>query len=80
MFHVRDGLFFGRRADGSVRIIKMKPGYSTDFPVVYQVYPAHMYEFDITVDENSWASVVASVSSKGESNGRFYEALDFHSR
>ena len=31
-----------------------------------------------TIDRNSWASIVSSVSEGGEHDGRFYDALKFH--
>jgi len=64
-FHYNDGLYFERIADGSVRVTR-----------------ADSFEDDgeelFTVDCNSWASIVASVSEGGEHDGRFFEALRFH--
>mgnify|MGYP001566258056 CR=1 FL=1 len=75
MFHVKDNLFFGRRLDGSVRVLK--------FALPPHEYPLADGEnsaatFDITIDTGSWGSVVSSVSAKGEEDGRWYEAMDFH--
>lgn len=82
MFHYKDNLFFGRTATGHVRILKFKPlafkELGAKWPMVYEEYPVHLVELDVTIDEYSWASIVASVSEAGESGGRYYEALDFH--
>lgn len=64
-FHARDGWYFRREDDGSVRISapdSMGPGAS-------QV---------ITLDANTWASVVASVSRNGETADSFAAADRFH--
>ena len=64
-FHARDNWFFRREDDGSVRILApdtMGPG-------------AHQA---VTLDANTWASVVASVSARGETSETFQAARDFH--
>jgi len=64
-FHARDNWFFRREDDGSVRVMapdSMGPG-------------AHQV---VTLDENTWASVVASVSSGGETPESFQAAQRFH--
>lgn len=80
MFHVRDNLFFGRRADGSVRVLKFslspKDGWQGEFPRVEDQNAAAL--LDITIDADSWGSIVASVSARGEEHGRWYMAMDFH--
>lgn len=77
MFHVTDNLYFGRMPNGDVRILKFKEP-PKDWPLVYGDYEG--LETDLTVKSNHWASVVASVSVRGESNGRYYEASDFHNK
>lgn len=67
MFHFRDGLSFGRLPDGSVLISKTEPTGDVDIET-----------FRVTIDPNGWASIIASVSKGGESNGRFFEANRFH--
>lgn len=67
-FHYRDGLFFRRNEDRSVTITKMKTAHSEEKEI----------SLETTIDENSWASIIASVSEQGESNGRFYKALEWH--
>ena len=75
MFHYKDNLFFGRRSDGSVRILKFASP-PTDWPAVMNEYPDAM--FDAIVDADSWCSVVATVSVFNEQHGTFYAAKNFH--
>lgn len=67
MFHAKDGWFFNRREDGSVEI---RHNPSTQPNVNESAL--------VTFDANSWASIVSSVSAKGEEDGRYYTALAFH--
>jgi hypothetical protein len=69
MFHLRDGLFFERADNGAVRIVKTANGR---FPGDDQI------TFDITVPENEWGSVVAMVSSVGETHESWMSARAFH--
>lgn len=64
-FHWRDRIYFERTDDAAVKVT-----LGGDFD-------GGGYEL-FTIDRNSWASIVASVSDGGESNGRFYDALRFH--
>ena len=82
MFHSHDGLFFGRKANGDVRILK--------FPSKMRVYgkdneswpkaDGEYYdaELDETLDQHSWCSVIASVCGRGETGNTFDEAKRFH--
>lgn len=79
MFHVADNLFFGRRPDGSVRILRFAAERRWDdgsFPSLDQEYPEAV--LDQTVSADVWASVIASVSAQGESAGRWGLARNFH--
>ncbi len=67
-FHVQDGLYFNRLEDGSVHILKMASGHAEDEEIL----------FELTVDENVWASIISSMSKAGEGDGGFYQALHFH--
>lgn len=67
MFHWRDGLYFERAADGSVQIIKKQRSGDVEIQT-----------FEVIIDADGWASIVASVSLGGEGHGRFYEAQRFH--
>ena len=68
-FHTHDGLHFRRGDDGTVQVI---------FPVRTEgeVWPER-YE-TVTLDANTWASVVSSVSAVGENAETFRAAHDFH--
>ena len=67
MFHAKDGWFFSRLAYGKVVIEKRENAKETSPIVSYAVFTAE-----------EWASIVASVSSGGEMDGRWKNALDFH--
>lgn len=66
-FHWRDGLTFERMPDGAVKIIKRERSGDVEIPT-----------FEVVIDPDSWASIVASVSMGGEVNGRFHESRRFH--
>lgn len=77
MFHIRDNFYVGRRADGSVRIVKFKGGKAPKHtPVIDK--PVHGAVFDILLGPHEWASVIATVSHEGETAGKYLEALKFH--
>ena len=63
-FHTHSGWEWARLADGSVEIVRRNP--------VGNLLERHL----LTASE--WASVVSSMSLRGESGGRFYDALEFH--
>ena len=67
-FHYKDGLFFKRNEDNSVTIKQMKENHVDCKEVI----------FEVTIDENGWASIIASVSKGGEIDGRFYKAIEWH--
>lgn len=77
MFHWKENIFFGRKADGDVRVIAFKspPPFPPD---PHTDYPSMLTRIDLTIDAGSWASIVSSVSAQGENNMRFYDALRFH--
>ena len=58
MFHSKDGLYFERHMDGSVRVFK--EGMS------------------VTLEPAAWASVIASMSYKSETDVTFRQAYQFH--
>lgn len=68
MFHLKEGWFFERLSDGSVMVTKRKDA-GLESPIISR----------IIVPPEEWASVVASVSAGNEFNGRWKQALDFHS-
>lgn len=77
MFHWKNEIFFGRRENGDVRIIKFKE-HPIDWPDPEKIYHSSDVDFDQTIPANSWGSIVASVSLLGEEGGRWYEAMNFH--
>ncbi len=70
-FHVKDGWFFEGPGHGSpnrgVTIRKAK--YGDNGYLVFE---------EITMDADSWASVVAAVSAKGTTGDRWERARRFH--
>lgn len=67
-FHWRDGWYFRRLEDGSVRIM-------------YRDHPSSEFlAVDVTIPSPEWASIVCSVSREGETVQRWEEALNFHGR
>lgn len=69
MFHTQNGLFFHRIPEtGSVRVIKTNDDGWPD---------ADNVVMDEILTVESFASVVSSMSVRGEANGGFYAALDF---
>lgn len=68
MFHVKDGLYFERLENNSVRVVKMKTAMAD----------CEEISFEATLDRDAWASVISSVSKGGESGYRYYLGLIFH--
>jgi len=66
-FHWTNGTYFQRQRDGAVTVAKF---------VISHDNSAKEWEFTIPADE--WASIVASVSAKGEVDGRWQVAREFH--
>lgn len=75
MFHAVGGIFFGRKENGEVRILKLSDKLAY-WPLIEGKYPDA--EIDVTLPLETWASVVCSVSKRGENANRFREALNFH--
>jgi hypothetical protein len=72
VFHLKDGLCFERLADGSVRIVLTDGLAGGGFP------PPHGQAkvlFETTVNVDGFASVVASMSARGEDAGTFLDTL-----
>lgn len=70
MFHVEHGLTFERLTDGSVRIRKYREPFT--------VGSEDMVEFQVTLEPDRWASVLASLSPTGESADTYQEARKYH--
>jgi hypothetical protein len=90
MFHWKDNFYFGRLPDGFVRMVKfsaspqvmqwhnelvMKP---TEYPRVDGEFHSVEVVLDLRISPLEWASIIASMSRLGESDGRFQKALSFH--
>ena len=67
-FHAHSGWFFERLLDGGVRMSLRDPERPAD--------DGHI--IDVTFDDGTWGSIVASVSEGGETKGRWFSAMDFH--
>jgi len=63
-FHARDGWYFQRQDDGSVKI-SAAVSRSTE---------------TLTIPPNEWASIVAAVSAQGETAETYQAALSAHGR
>jgi hypothetical protein len=64
MFHVSDGLFFCKEANGAVSVVK----HDADGKEI----------FHQLIDANSWCSVIASMSAGDEVDYRWYAAKAFY--
>lgn len=65
-FHWKDNWYFERRDDGVVRI--------------YHLDDHGIADEDIEIDADSWASIIASVSARGDTAEAFHEAREFHNK
>jgi len=78
MFHLADNLFFCRKECGCVRILKFDPEALGVSPKAedktFKVEPL----LDVTIDPESWASIVSSVCGLGVKSDTFEQALCFH--
>lgn len=72
MFHQANNLFFGRRHDGSVRILKLNHPLP-EWPRINWVYPGETI-LDVTISPDQWASLVQCVSPTGNPS---YENIDY---
>lgn len=69
-FHWKDGWYFERLANGSVRIYHEEKYVDPDSGV-------REYDVCLDIDSDSWASILASVSARGETGETFREAVEF---
>lgn len=67
-FHWRDDIYFQRMADGSVQVTSFWR---------YNNYPQ---ERRWTIPSSEWASIVSSVSVRGETSESYQQAVDFHGK
>jgi len=66
-FHYNDGVYFKRHRSGSVQITILREN-KINSPV----------EHKIIIQPDEWASIIASVSAKSETNESWKEANHFH--
>lgn len=73
-FHAKDGWHFDRLDGGDVRITRRVPVLTEtgDFAMARAVVE------QVDLDENSWSSVVASMSERGEDRSTFDAAQRLH--
>lgn len=77
MFHWKDGLYFGRMPDGSVRVIQQpNQGSHQDFPRIDA--PVEGALLDVTIPAAEWASITSSVSATSETSESYQAALALH--
>lgn len=75
-YHAKQGLYFVRRDDGSVLVQHYLTGTANGGRADQAFVDVLNREWDLTASE--WASVVAAVSSSGESSETYDSALAFH--
>lgn len=78
-FHYRNGFYWKRLDDGSVRLTKTC-SYRSKYPD-FEGEPVQdeVADWTLTIDPSSWASIVASVSARGETGKTYRAALAAHS-
>lgn len=76
-FYFKDNIFFIRK-DYDVTLIKIHCRQETT-SIEYSVNNCEVViDFEITIDPNSWASIITSMSNGGETAERYNTALEFH--
>lgn len=77
MFHIGYDLYAGRiEPHGDVRLVQFSSTPATP-PTPNMPHTSAMV-FDFVIPAGTWCSVMASVSKRGEIEGRFYVAQAFH--
>lgn len=66
MFHAKEGWFFERVDNGDVRIMLIPAGFGGQ------------PQQKVQLSSDTWASIVATVSAKGETSESWRAAKDFH--
>ncbi len=66
MFHAKDGWFFQRVDNGDVRIMLQPSGFGGQ------------PQAQVQLSSDTWASIVATVSAKGETAESWKAASNFH--
>lgn len=83
MYHVANNFFVGRHADNSVRMLKFDqtpdPYPHADAAEFYDLAGRPLApRLDLTVDPETWASLVAGTSALGQNAERVAAARAFH--
>jgi hypothetical protein len=79
MFHAKDGWFFERLEDGSVRIVKTDDGREPwGDPTWVSTERTSNVQQEAILPPETWASVIASLSPDREQNGSYDLALLLH--
>lgn len=68
-FHASDGLYFRRTADGGVEVLKQEPTAP---------WPPEAIVRGVVVEASGWASIVAHVSTAGDTAEASAAAMTFH--
>lgn len=74
VFHAKDGLCFARRHDGSVVVTTEQPMREPDGSFAGRRATITR----VVLDVDTWASVVASMSARGENLSTWHAAKRFH--
>ena len=75
MFHWRNNLFFGRRKDGGVRIVRCPDTFNTSTNWPDPDIAVEGADIDLVIPANEWVSIVASVAERdGVEIGAAYES------
>lgn len=74
-FHSRDGLYFARTVTGDV-IVTIEVPVHDGTGNFHEGHRAVLHRIVLPQDE--WASVLASVSARGETGETWQQARDFH--
>ena len=69
MFHLQDNVYFERLQGGRIRIV-VRDGLNAEAPIIK----------DTTTDVNGFASVMASMSARGEDLASWQEAIAYLTR
>ncbi len=81
MFHAKNGLYFERQADSSVKVVLKRTllNQSTSPSAYFDGENWHPdIAFEVVLDPLTWASVIAAVSKRGQVTEVIEAALTIH--
>lgn len=67
-FHWRNGWYFKRQPDGSVMVRQFHDEAGSQIAI------------ELVIPASEWASIMASVSARGDTAEAFYGAVEFHNK